>query len=157
LTTVDWREEDLRRRLERSRRLVSGEEPVALKASGEEGYRLIKALLGLGETVSNVNLPNRGQIANLPADAVVETNALFRRDEIAPVFAGNIPGNILPMVARHVHNQENTVEAALNRDRGLAFTAFMNDPLVTLDVADGEVLFNTMLDNTRSYLTLYSK
>ena len=33
--------------------------------------------------VSNVNIPNRmGQIANLPRETVVETNALFERDAI---------------------------------------------------------------------------
>lgn len=41
--------------------------------------------------ISNVNIPNTaGQIPNLPASAVVETNAVFSRDSIAPIFAGNL-------------------------------------------------------------------
>ena len=47
LTTVDWRKEDLKKRMDKSARLVSGEEEVELKASGEEGILLIKALCGL--------------------------------------------------------------------------------------------------------------
>lgn len=48
LTTVDWREEDLRNRLARSQRLARGEEAVELSGSGEERHLLMEALLGLG-------------------------------------------------------------------------------------------------------------
>ena len=87
LTTVAWRKEDLKKRLEKSKKLVSGEEKVELTPSGEEGILLIKALCGLTRMISNVNIPNTaGQIPNLPASAVVETNAVFSRDSIAPIF-----------------------------------------------------------------------
>lgn len=152
LTPVSWRKADLLKRLKKSAALVSGEEPVQLRPSGEEGHLLMKALLGLGDLVSNVNLPNRGQIPNLPLGAVVETNALFRKGEISPVMAGNLPGNVLALVIRHVVNQENTLRAALTCDRGLALTTFLNDPLMTLGPVDGEKLFRTMLENTAAYL-----
>lgn len=153
LTTVDWRKEDLKRRLQRSDDLISGREELRLKASGEEGHLLIKAILGLGDLVSNVNVPNRGQISNLPLGAVVETNALFGLNRIEPVFAGDIPANILPLVARHVYNQENTLRAAMNCDRKLAFSTFMNDPMMAnVSLDDGEKLFNDMLENQRKYL-----
>lgn len=152
LTTVDFRIKQLEERLERSRKLVAGDDQVALEPSGEEGVLLIKALLGLKDMISNVNIPNRGQIPNLPLDAVVETNALFCRDNISPVMAGNIPQNILPLIYRHVCNQENTLKAALTKDKELAFTTFMNDPLVTIGYEEGRELFETMLKNTREYL-----
>ena len=153
LTTVAWRKEDLKRRLQRSDDLISGRETLQLKSSGEEGHLLLKALLGLGDLVSNVNVPNRGQIPNLPAGAVVETNAVFGLNRIAPVCAGNMPANILPLVARHVYNQENTLRAALHCDRKLGFTTFMNDPqLSCVTPADGLSLFNDMLENQRAWL-----
>ena len=153
LTTVDWREKDLGDRLRRSDALISGEEPLMLKPSGEEGHLLLKALLGLGDMVSNVNIPNRGQIPNLPLNSVVETNALFGMDRIEPLFAGPMPANLLPLVARHVYNQENTLTAALNCDRRLGFTTFMNDPqLAGVQVEDGQRLFDDMLENQREYL-----
>jgi alpha-galactosidase len=152
LTTVDWREQNLAERLAKSRRLASGEDAVELAASGEEGHLLIKALLGLGELVSNVNIPNAGQIPNVPLGAVVETNALFRRDFIGPVFAGEIPGNILALVMPHALSQSVVLKAALECDYGLALNAFLNDPLVNLLPEDGEKLFDTMLRNTKDYL-----
>ncbi len=153
LTSVDWRINDLKNRLRRSDDLISGKEELVLKASGEEGHLLIKAILGLGDLVSNVNVPNRGQIPNLPMGAVVETNALFGRDRIEPVYAGPVPQNILPLIARHVYNQENTLKAALTCDRKLGFTTFMNDPLMgNVTPEDGQKLFDDMLENQRSYL-----
>ncbi|MBQ3279959.1 MAG: alpha-glucosidase/alpha-galactosidase [Clostridia bacterium] len=153
LTTVAWRKEDLKKRLKHSDDLISGVEAIELKGSGEEGHLLLKAILGLGDLTSNVNVPNRGQVANLPLGAVVETNALFGRDRIEPVLAGPIPGNILPLVARHVHNQENTLRAAMACDRKLGFTTFMNDPqLAAVTLKDGQKLFDDMLENQRAYL-----
>ena len=153
LTTVDWRVGDLRARLKRSDDLISGAEPIALKPSGEEGHLLLKALLGLGDMVSNVNIPNRGQVPNLPLGSVVETNARFGLDRIEPLFAGPMPGNLLPLVARHVYNQENAMSAALNCDRRLGFTTFMNDPqLASVTVEDGQKLFDDMLENQRAFL-----
>ena len=153
LTTVDWRVKDLGDRLKRSDDLISGKEELELKPSGEEGHLLLKAVLGLGDLVSNVNIPNRGQIPNLPLGSVVETNALFGRDRIEPVFAGAMPSNILPLVARHIYNQENTLVAALTCDRKLGFTTFMNDPqMAGVTVADGQKLFDEMLENQRAYL-----
>ena len=153
LTPVSWRIEDLKDRLARSDRLSSGEEAISLSASGEEGHLLLKALLGLGDMVSNVNIPNRGQIPNLPMGSVVETNALFGRDRIEPVYAGPLPSNLLPLIARHVYNQENTLTTALRRDRKLGFTTFMNDPqLSSVMPADGQKLFDDMLEAQREWL-----
>jgi alpha-galactosidase len=153
LTTVDWRERDLAERLARSKALVSGEEEVEITPSGEEGHLLIKALMGLGDLISNVNLPNMGQISNLPLGAVVETNALFQRSEIRPIQAGTLPGNVAALVSRHVLNQRNTLEAALTCDLNLALTTFLNDPMcANLTPLSGEALLRQMLKNTQEYL-----
>ena len=153
LTGVVWRIRDLRDRLKRSDDLISGREKPVLKPSGEEGHLLIKALLGLGDMISNVNLPNQGQIPNLPAGAVVETNALFGRDRIEPIHAGPAPAGILPLLARHVLNQENTLAAALHCDRKLGFSTFMNDPqMAAVKTAEARALFDDMLTNQRRYL-----
>jgi alpha-galactosidase len=152
LTTVDFRLEDLQKRIERSKKILSGQEELAKEPSGEEGILLIKSLVGLTRTVSNVNIPNRGQISNLPLDALVETNALFERDHIAPVMAGSVPENIGALLAPHIQNHEDILNAALTYNRDLAFKAFMNDPLMTINETDGKVLFNEMLENTKKYL-----
>ena len=152
LTTV---EERIRRQEERElkrKRMISGEQEVDLDASGEEGVRQIKALLGLGDLVTNVNLPNRGQMPEMPLNAVVETNALFTRDRIQPVVAGGLPPEVQHLVVRHVWNQETILNAALAKDKELAFKAFINDPLVTPDPQKARELFDQMLINTKKYL-----
>lgn len=156
LTTVDWRKEDLNKRLERSARLVSGEETIELKPTGEEGIMLMKALLGFGRLVSNVNIPNtNGQIPNLPRTAVVETNALFERDSIHPVSAGELPDGILGLIRPHVENHEQILKAAILCDREMVVKAFLNDPLVAAKgCSEAEVreLVNDMIDQTAGYL-----
>lgn len=131
LTTVDWRKEDLMKRLEKSHKLLSGEEEVELKPTGEEGILLMKALCGLERVVSNVNIPNTAlQIANLPTDAVVETNAVFERDAIRPVAAGKLPEDVKALIMPHIENHKMTLEAALTCNKELVVKAFRNDPLV---------------------------
>ncbi len=156
LTTVDWRKENLKKRLEKSRRLLSGEEDVELTPTGEEGILLIKALCGLGRLVSNVNIPNTaGQIPNLPREAVVETNALFERDAIRPIQAGTLPEAVRALVMPHVENHERILKAALTGDRALVLEAFMADPLVKGKGCREEqvkALIDDMLEGTRAYL-----
>ncbi len=139
LTPVSWRKQDLAKRLARSERLVQGKEEIELKPTGEEGVLLIKALLGLGRVISNVNLPNHaGQIPNLEKNAVVETNAVFSRDSVRPVYAGKMNEQIRELVRPHIENHERIYQAAMNAYSGihtdecrqLVYDAFMNDPLV---------------------------
>lgn len=155
LTTVDYRKKDLQKRLDKSARLVSGEEEVEMKPSGEEGILLIKALCGLTRVVSNVNIPNTDrQITNMPECAVVETNAVFSRDSIKPIVAGEIPDQVLTLVAPHVQNHELILKAALDCNYDLAFEAFMNDPLVRgrITEEEGHALLKDMIRNTLAYL-----
>ena len=156
LTTVEWRRNDLKNnRLAKSARLISGEEDVKIKGTGEEGVNQIRALLGLCDLVTNVNLPNRGQIPNLPLGAVVETNAVFRANSLDPVLAGPIPAPIYPLIARICGEQEMVSEGIAERDLNKIFMAFANDPLVTCGLADAKKLFKEMLENTKEYLTMY--
>ena len=152
LTTVKWRKEDLQKRLEKSKRLVSGEEKFELKKTGEEGVHMMQALCGERTLVSNVNLPNIGQMPDLPLGAVVETNAVFRHNTVTPLCAGKMTNEISSMVLRHVKNHRTVLSAALTHDKELAFTAFINDPLVTCSYKDAKALFDEMLRNTKKYL-----
>ena len=152
LTPVSWRKNDLQEKIALSNRLVKGEERVNIKASGEEGVKQIKAILGLGDFVTNVNLPNIGQIRGLPLGAVVETNAVFSTDSVRPVMAGELPPDVHNLVIRNVINQETILKAAIKKDINLAFKAFANDPLMTAGISDAWELLRRMLENTRDYL-----
>lgn len=155
LTPVSWRKDDLKQRLEKSARLLSGEEKFEIKDNGEEGVDQIRALLGLRDMVTNVNIPNVGQIPNLPLGAVVETNAAFRDNELRPVMAGNVPDEIYTLISRIVGEQLLIVEAGTERDIEKAFKAFVADPLVNLPIDKARELFDAMLNNTKKYLGGY--
>ena len=156
LTPVSYRKKQLVERLEKSERLRNGEESVKLEYTGEEGVNQMRAILGLCELCTNVNIPNVGQIPNLPLGAVVETNAIFRAGSVTPVMAGNVPESIYPLVSRICTQQENISEAIAERDLNKLFSAFVNDPLVTCSMNDAEKLFNEMIDNTKKYLKSYN-
>ncbi len=151
LTTVAWRKEDLQKRLERSGKLLGGEETIELQSTGEEGILLIKALCGLERVISNVNIPNKNrQIGNLPDSAIVETNAVFERDSIRPVVAGEIPDTILELIMPHVENHERILEASFTGDVELIVEAFLSDPLIKGRASEDEVraLVSDMMEKT---------
>lgn len=154
LTTVDDRIRSLQERLQRMDRLARGEEELELAPTGEEGVLLIKALLGLKRVISNVNLPNVGQIPNLPMGAIVETNALFERDAVRPVCTGEMPEQIRALVLPHLQNHARILQAALEYDRPLVEEAFLHDPLAAphLDASRARTLVREMIQNTRAYL-----
>lgn len=159
LTGVQWRKNHQAYLIEQQNKKAAGEQSdeIEIKLTGEDGVNQIRALLGLQDMITNVNLPNRGQIPNLPLGAVVETNATFRDDQVIPVFSGNVPTRIMSLVSPIVNEQETVVKAALDRDLELAFSAFVNDPLVTIDTLEARKLFDEMVENTKEYLTEYYK
>lgn len=164
LTPVSWRKKDLEKRLARSRRLYEGTEEIELKPTGEEGVLLIKALLGLERVISNVNLPNYArQIPDFDEKAVVETNAVFSRDSVRPVYAGSAGKEIRELILPHIENHERIFRAAygavsgenMDKCRQLVYDAFMNDPLVKGHHPSGEdvrSLVDDMISATAAYL-----
>jgi len=155
ITDVSWRTEDLKTRLQKSEDLRTGKKKTILEPSGEDGVNQMRALLGLHEMITNVNIPNVGQIPNLPLGAVVETNAIFRTDEVRPVFAGPIPKQLYAMIAHIVGEQEALDEAIAERSLEKAFNVFVCDQQVGVSLSDARKLFDTMIENTKKYLPDY--
>ena len=122
-------------------KIINGQIPFELEQSDEEAVLQIKALLGMGDLITNVNKKNIGQVSNLPSDVVVETNARFSRDRVDPISAGALPPGVETLVATHVKNQEMIVEAALTGDEDLAFQAIFNDPCTTAAIDRAWVMF----------------
>ena len=157
LTTGEWRKNNLKERIKTTNDILSGKKPLEINPTGEEGTKQMKAILGIAPIVTNVNLPNVGQISNLPKGFVVETNASFSARGVQPVTAGDIPRGVDNLVQRVAYNQELTVEAAITGNYELAFKAFVNDPLVTISTSDARKLFDEMLKNTAKYIPDYDK
>ena len=123
-----------------------------IKASEEEGVRMIEALLGLQPLDTNVNLPNRGQLAAAPLGVVVETYAQLRRDKATPVVAKPLPPGAQALVRRVIDVQALTLQAALTRDVDLAFQALLADPLVRIPTDEAWQMFTEMLRHLRPCL-----
>ena len=156
LTTVDWRKNHLLERLERSARLLSGEDVWELKDSGEEGALQIRALLGLSNMVTNVNIPNYGQISNLPYGTIVETNAAFRNGVLQPVFAGAVPDSIYPLISRAARENDDILDAGFSGSLEYAFEKFAKLNMIkALTPAQKRELFDTMIAGTKDYLKDY--
>ena len=153
LTPVSWRWDNLKQRLEKSRKLLSGEEVWKLKDTGEEGSLQMRALLGLSEMITNVNLPNQGQISNLPIGTIVETNAAFRDGMFQPLFAGEVPESIYPLISRAARENEDIVDAGFSEDLKFCCEKFKKlNMLKTLTEEQKESLFWEMIEGTKAYL-----
>ena len=158
LTPVSWRKNDLKNRLAKSARLLSGEETWKLHDTGEEAVEQMEALLGLGDFITNVNLPNQGQISNLPMGTVVETNAAFRDGILEPVFAGAVPDSIYPLISRAARENDMAIDAAFSLDLSYAKKCFRKLNLIkALTDDEKDELFDTMIENTKTYLGDYKE
>ena len=156
LTTVDFREENQARQIAESIAMAEGDMEVPLAPSGEELVRLLRAILGLETVVSNVNMPNRGQMPGLPMGAIVETNCVFTNGYVKPVTARELPAGALALVRRASDNVDLVCEGIRERDLDKIFAAFMNQALCsTLSWEEGQELFREMCENTREYLAPY--
>lgn len=156
LTTVDFRVNQMNERIEESKQLADGIKEIELKKSDEEAVDLMRAILGLETRVSNVNLPNRGQMKDMQLGAIVETNAVFSANSVAPVTAGELPDAVKNLIIRGLYNIETCYEGIKNRDFGMIWNSFMNQALCSgLTIEESKKLFVEMVENTRKYLENY--
>ncbi len=157
LTSVDYRKKDREQKIAQSKRIANGEEPIEVKRSDEEVVELMKALLGLvPPMISNANIPNRGQMADMPLGAVVETNCTFSRAGVKPIVANPLPADVSVLVRRNCQNIENTYYGIKNRDLKAIFEAFANQPLCSgLTIEQAKELFKRMVRATSGYLKDY--
>ncbi len=156
LTTVDFREENQRQQIRESIAMAQGTMEVPLAPSGEELVELLQALLGLKTVISNVNMPNRGQMPGLPEGSIVETNCVFTHGLVRPITAAPLPSGALALVQRNCACIDLCCQGIRQRNLDLIFAAFADQPLCdTLTRFQARELFDTMCENTRSYLAPY--
>ncbi|MBQ3492660.1 MAG: alpha-glucosidase/alpha-galactosidase [Clostridia bacterium] len=149
LTTVDYRIKESNALMKATKDFITGKEEFVLTPSGEEGVKILKAISGLGDLVSNCNLPNHGQMYGVEEGTIVETNAIFSADSVKPVVSGKLSGQILALVNRVAIAQTEVVRAILDEDYDRVFNCFVNDPLVTISLDQAKELFLDMIENTK--------
>lgn len=108
--------------------IISGKQKI-YDRSIEVAVEVMKAIKLGTNHVDIVNLPNEGQIANLPRHAVVETYGTVTPNGFHPVTVGELPAPLLGLTLPHCNIQLMTLEAALTGNKKLAMQALMLDPL----------------------------
>jgi len=158
LTPVELRKHIMSRGDQTARRIIDGLEVPRITPSGEEGLAQIRALVGLETLVTNVNMPNVGQIANLPKGHVVETNALFRKDSVEPVFSGTMPSTPRRMTLPHLKIHDALIEAFDKKSLAIAKAALRSDPSTShLDDATLDRMFEDIAGKLKPALRHYTQ
>ncbi|MBF9035835.1 alpha-galactosidase [Rhodobacterales bacterium HKCCE2091] len=153
LTPVDYRLEAQAEKRAKAEAVADGRAAPVAKRSDEALVDQVVALMGGGTYVSNVNLPNRGQVEGLPHGVIVETNALFTGLGVQPVHAGRLPETLEPIVRDHAERQAALLSLVLaGRSDGL-FELFRDDPLVRpLSGAEARAMWDEMRAATDRWL-----
>jgi len=137
-------------------KMVNGRVLLDMKPSREAASKIISAIVDSKYHIDIMNLPNIGQIANLPKNTVVETFGVIGSIGAYGIAIGHLPDGILNIINRHVINQEMIVEAALTGDRNLALQALLNDPLVR-NLEDASKMLDEMLRANKKHLPQFFK
>ena len=145
LTTVDWRIANQDRLIRESIEMTEGRREVPLAPSGEALVDMLRGIMGLKTVITNVNLPNSGQMPGLPEGSIVETNCIFTNGFVDPIVSKPLPAGALALVRRNSDNIDLLSEGIAERDEKKIFAAFINQPLCAgLEFDEAIQLFNKM-------------
>lgn len=96
----------------------------------EQVIDIIASIRGDQSKIFSANLPNSGQVPNLPAHAVVETLAIANGDGLRPIALPAVPPAIAGTLATRFQWVETVVEAALEKSREKFIQALILDGAV---------------------------
>jgi alpha-galactosidase len=132
--------------------------PSGPEDAGIEVVDVIQALVSGTGARHIVNVRNGGAIPNLPADAIVEVQAVVDGYGIHPVATAPLHEALAAQLRLHAAVQELTVQAALAGDRRIAYEAFLLDPLLaaTLRVEEIGPLLDEMLAANAAHLPRFA-
>jgi alpha-galactosidase/6-phospho-beta-glucosidase family protein len=154
LTTIQNRKDQVAGARAHVREAIQGELPP-IERSPEATADIVSAVANGRYVRTIVNLPNTGQIDNLPRGAVVETLAELGAAGAVPLTVGAVPLGVLSTLQPHVVNQELIAQASLTGDRQLALQAMVNDPLVG-NLNTARALLDELLEAHASYLPQFA-
>jgi alpha-galactosidase len=83
-----------------------------------------------------VNIPNQGQITNLPMGAIIELPGIINADGVNGTPIGEMPEGIAELLRREISISHLTVDAVVLGDRQLALQALLLDSVIRdMDIA----------------------
>lgn len=131
--------------------------PIPSSKSSETISEILAALAGGIEPIVDImNLPNSGQVENLPRGCVVETLGTISKGNVEPVPPLKLPDRIREFVLPHAENEFLTLKAALEGDRASALEVLNRDPL-SRNCSDREKMLDDLLSAHRAYLPRFWK
>jgi alpha-galactosidase len=126
-------------------------------ADSEGALEVIESIAGAGQHYHlAVNLPNQGQIANLPVGAIVETPGFSNGAGIQPLSLGALPEGIAELCRRETTVARLAVDAAVHGDRQAALQCLLLDPVVD-DIEAAQAILDDYLESYREYLPQFWK
>jgi alpha-galactosidase len=156
LTTIEQRERHQRHYVDEVDQLLAAPE-VDQMPSGEMVAPVIMCReLGLAGWFP-LNIPNRGQVADLPDDAVVESMCIADGDGVRGRDVVTVPTVLAETLRRVSASQELTVEAAVTGNRDRVLDALLLDPLSgRLDYDAVAVMADELLAATKRWLPQFA-
>ncbi len=157
-TSMAERAKRSKQQLKKVTDMIAGREEISPDRSRETAADIVAAVVLGREFVDVVNLPNTGQIANLPEGTIVETLGAVNSLGFAPLTAGPLPDGVLGLVMPHALNQKTIVEAGIDGDWDKAFIALANDPTCAhLNWQQIEKMGIALLQANKRYLPQFFK
>lgn len=123
-----------------------------LHTDSEGAVEMIEHIAGAGNHYHlAANLPNDGQIANLPAGAIVETPVHVDGAGIHPTQMGALPEPIAELCRREITTAQLCVDSVVQGDRNKALQCLLLDPVVT-DIGTAKKILDDYLTIYKPYL-----
>ena len=139
--------------------MASGEATIdsLLDTDSEGALEMIENVAG-GTTHYHLaaNLPNMGQISNLPHNAIVETPVIVNGAGIQPAHVGALPEPIAELCRRETIVAQLGVDAAVEGNREKALQCLLLDPVVT-DIDTAKKILDDYLTSYKEYLPQFWK
>ena len=130
-----------------------------VRKSHEFAADLMNAVLTDTALTVSGNLPNTGQIPQLPLGATVETPCLVDANGVQPTQIADIPPQLIALMRSQINVQELTVRALLDENREHIYHAAMMDPhtAAELDLRQIRALVDDLLTAHRDWLPQWAQ
>ena len=153
-TSIEDRRQGMKRNEDRIDGMIAGEIPDYYRQrSRETAADIINAFVTGKSFIDVGNVPNDGQIANLPLGSVLETPVLVTPTGFQAITVGELPEPAASWVDRVVRVEDMAVDAALTGDLDMALTALKLDPVCShLDFGQVEEMGMRLLLANKQYL-----
>jgi alpha-galactosidase len=140
--------------LSRLNQMASGEMTISglLDTDSEGALEMIENMAGASTHYHlAANLPNAGQISNLPLGATVETPVIVNGAGVQPVHMGALPEPIAELMRREITTVQLCVDSVVEGSREKALQSLLLDPVIH-DIGTAKKILDDYLTEYREYL-----